>query len=129
MRRQILTTLSVLALTSSLFVGVAGASAGGGVPLPPRQPAELFIPPNCEWLEGRGGAYLDCDLPPECELVPFDDGISIGWEVECDVDPGCYLATGEWDGVMYFYIDCWESECIGGCEPTVPVGIGLKARN
>ena len=128
MRRQILTTLSALALTSSLFVGVTAASAGGGVPLPQPIPAELYIPENCEIVQVKGGvSYAHCELPPECELVELQGrgGISVSY-IECDLEPGCTLENGSWMGVTYWYVDCDEPECIGGCYPVVPFGVGLK---
>lgn len=139
MRRQILPALTALALAGSLLAGVSTASARGSVPLPPPPPVQIDLgpelPPNCEYVViGAGGLFqahtLECSLPPECEVVPFDNGGgNIGFEIECDVDPGCYLASGDWNGTTYWYIDCWESECIGGCDPTVTEGIGLKSRS
>ncbi len=139
MRRQILPTLTALALAASLFAGATTASArGGSVPIPPPPPVQIdlgpYTPPNCEYVVSGDGIFqahtLECDLPPECELVPFDNGGgNVGFEIECDVDPGCYLATGDWNGITYWYIDCWESECIGGCDPIRPLDIGLKSRN
>lgn len=138
MRRQILPALTAIALAASLFAGATTVSARGSVPIPPPPPVQIdldpYTPPNCEYVVSGDGLFqahtLECDLPPECEVVPFDNGGgNVGFEIECDVAPGCYLALGDWNGITYWYIDCWESECIGGCEPTVPLGIGLKGRS
>ena len=139
MRRQFLPVLSAIALAASLFAGATTASAGGSVPIPPPPPVQIdldpYLPPNCEYVvSGEGGLFqahtLECDLPPECEITPFEGrGGVVGFEVDCDVDPGCYLSYGEWNGTTYWYIDCWESECIGGCDPVQPLDIGLKGRS
>ena len=127
--------LSAVLFAASFLASVATVSAGG-VPIEPGPiPAEIYVPPNCEVInvETKGGgigfSYVECHLPPECEVVNVQGEGGIGFSyIECDLEPGCELASGEWNGHTYWFIDCLESECIGGCDPTTPPGIGITSR-
>ena len=125
-------TLAGLAIAGGLLGGFVapGAAFAGGVPVDPQpgQHAEIFTPPNCEWVaQEAGGVELECELPPECESVTIDLGG--GWQIstiQCDIESACELKSDQFLGTTYWYIDCEESECYPGCGPLTPGADGFK---
>jgi hypothetical protein len=127
MKTQLLSSIAGLAM-------VAGGLTGFGTGSALADDVIIDIPENCHMVpqdlpKGVDGIIdIQCDLPPECEYVTTDNGGPFqSVSLECDLERGCELLSGEFFGVSYWYIECDESECIGGCNPLTPPGIGFTA--